>query len=101
MSQVRARAMKASARSELTKPGTETAATAKTAAAIANTRMIRSEKKGSIADDRCSARYRKYTADRSQMRDTAESSLAISIARSTRKVTPTIAMIVAAIAKYM
>ena len=101
MSHVSASASNPWASAWFSMPGSETAAVAITAAAIANPRMTRSESSLSSRVARVSARYRKYTAARSQIRAIAARICAICRTADERKPTPTIATIEAAIAKYM
>ena len=101
MSHVSASASKPWASAWFSIPGSETAAVAITAAAIANPRMTRSESSFSPGVASVSARYRKYTAARSQIKAIAARVCAISRMADVRNPTPTIATIDAAIAKYM
>src|SRR5216117_331504 len=89
----RASATNPRARLWFTTPVKETAAVAITAAAIAKPRMTRSESS-------FSARYRKYTAARSQISAIAPSVYATWTLSDERNFTQTIATIDAAIAKY-
>src|SRR5256712_6063711 len=100
ISQRRASATKPWARLWLTTPVKETAAVAITAAAIAKPRITRSDNSFSACVASVSARYKKYTAARSQMSAIAPSVYASWTLSDERNFTPTIATIDAAIAKY-
>jgi hypothetical protein len=79
-------------------PGNETAAVAITTAAMADATTTRSETSRSPAFASVSARYRKYTAARSQM--SAIAVCPICNADAARNLSPRMAMIEAAMAKY-
>src|SRR5437667_107312 len=100
ISQRRASATKPWARLWFTTPVSETAAVAITAAAIAKPRITRSDRSFSASVTSVSARYRKYTAARSQISAIAPSVYETWRLSDERNFTPTIATIDAAIAKY-
>src|SRR5881396_1482870 len=100
ISQRRASATKPWARLWFTTPVSETAAVAMTAAAIAKPRITRSDRSFSASVTSVSARYRKYTAARSQISAIAPSVYDTWRLSDERNFTPTIATIDAAIAKY-
>src|SRR5437867_183011 len=100
ISQRRASATKPWARLWFTTPVSETAAVAMTAAAIAKPRITRSDRSFSASVASVSARYRKYTAARSQISAIAPRVYDTWRLSDERNFTPTIATIDAAIAKY-
>src|SRR5947209_19713002 len=91
ISQRRASATKPKARLWFTTPVKETAAVAITAAAIAKPRITRSDSSFSACVASVSARYRKYTAARSQISAIAPSVYATWTLSDERNFTPTIA----------
>ncbi len=100
MSHRRARASKPCARASFCTPWRETAAVAMTAADMAVARMTRSEMSLSCGVASRSARNRKYTAARSQMREIALRVWEVWNGEVVMNRRPTVATIDAAMAKY-